>query len=65
MNNIYELIEWLLDQEELTTYKIAKDTGQSTQFIDRYRKGYDKIPNMTGAKLQVLSDYALKIKGGK
>lgn len=46
---------------KLTSYKIAKDTGLSTQLIDNYRTGKSKIENMALGNAELLVDYAKKV----
>ena len=54
-----DIINRLLSSS-LTSYKIAKDTGNSTQFIDNYRTGKSKIENMSLGKAEKLVEYQLK-----
>jgi len=57
-----DIIDRLLSSS-LTSYKIAKDTGNSTQFIDNYRTGKSKVENMALGKAQGLVEYQLKLEG--
>lgn len=50
-----------LFNSKLTSYKIAKDTGLSTQLIDKYRTGKSKIENMALGNAELLVDYAKKV----
>lgn len=54
MNNSADLkkIEYLLTSE-ITSYQISKETGISTQSLDKYRKGL-KISKVTGQSVQTL-----------
>lgn len=52
-------IEELL-KSDLTSYKIAKDTGISVQQVDRYRKSM-KVGNITLANALKLYNYYKKI----
>ncbi len=54
-----EAIEELL-KSDLTSYKIAKDTGISVQQVDRYRKSM-KVGNITLANALKLYNYYKKI----
>lgn len=51
-----------LFNSKLTSYKIAKDTGLSTQLIDNYRTGKSKIENMALGKAELLVKYATSIQ---
>lgn len=42
---------------KLTSYKIAKDCGLSTQLIDSYRTGKSKVENMALGKAEILASY--------
>ena len=57
IDEVIKKIEWLLTESELTTYKIGKDTGLSTQFLDRYKNNPSLIINMTMAKAKILEEY--------
>lgn len=48
-------------QSNLTSYKIAKDTGIPVQQLDRYRKS-TKIENITFGNVEKIYDYYIKIK---
>lgn len=50
-------------KSELTSYKIAKDTGIPVQQIDRYRKTV-KIENITFGNIEKLYNYYIKTKKG-
>ncbi len=50
-------INWLLTISGITTYKISKDTGESTQFLDGYKKNPDKICGMSLGKAENLEEY--------
>lgn len=56
-----EIIAKLLNGK-LTSYKIAKDTGLTTQYIDNYRTGKSKIENMALGKAEILVKYASSVK---
>lgn len=43
---------------KLTSYKIAKDTGLTPQFLDNYRTGKSKVENMALGKAELLVKYA-------
>lgn len=47
-----------LFNSKLTSYKIAKDTGLSTQLIDKYRTGKSKLENMKLGNAETLVKYA-------
>lgn len=47
-----------LFNSKLTSYKIAKDTGLSTQLIDKYRIGGSKLENMKLGTAETLVKYA-------
>ena len=46
----------------LTSYRIAKDTDNSTQFVDNYRSGSSKVENMALGKAEKLVEYQLKLE---
>lgn len=50
-------IKWLLTSSFVTTYQIAKTTGESTQFLDRYKKDPSLIGGMRLEKAEILLDY--------
>lgn len=50
-------IEWLLTSPFVTTYQISKVTGESTQFLDRYKKNPSLIGGMRLDKAEVLLEY--------
>ena len=50
-------IEWLLTSTFTTTYQIAKTTGESTQFLDRYKKDPSLIGGMRLDKAEVILGY--------
>lgn len=54
-------IRWLFEQE-ITSYQIAKDTGNSHQYIDRYRNEPWKIENMSLKKAGPIVEYAIEVK---
>lgn len=47
---------------KLTSYKIAKDTGLTPQFLDNYRNGKSKVENMALGKAELLVKYATSIQ---
>ncbi|EGO5190441.1 XRE family transcriptional regulator [Enterococcus faecalis] len=51
-----EKIEKLLDMD-LTSYRIAKETGISTQYIDKIRRGKTAIENIGLGKAEALVKY--------
>lgn len=61
MNKTYMETIAKLFNSKLTSYKIAKDTGLSTQLIDKYRTGKSKIENMALGNAELLVDYAKKV----
>lgn len=50
-------INWLLTISGITTYAVSKATGQSTQFLDRYKLNPEKISGMSLGKAEILEDY--------
>ena len=50
-------IEWLLTSQFITTYQISKATGESTQFLDRYKKDPSLIGGMRLDKAENLLEY--------
>lgn len=56
-----DIINRLLSSS-LTSYRIAKDTGNSTQFVDNYRTGKSKVENMALGKAEKLVEYQLKLE---
>lgn len=56
-----DIINRLLSSS-LTSYRIAKDTGNSTQFVDNYRSGNSKVKNMALGKAEKLVEYQLKME---
>ncbi len=62
IDEVIEKIAWLLTESDLTTYKIGKETGLSTQFLDRYKKDPSLIVNMTMAKARILEDYVAQFE---
>lgn len=56
-----DIINRLLSSS-LTSYRIAKDTGNSTQFVDNYRSGSSKVENMALGKAEKLVEYQLKLE---
>jgi len=58
-------IKWLFEQD-ITSYRIAQETGNSNQFITGYRNEPWKIENMSLKKAKPIVNYAieLKSKGG-
>jgi len=56
-----DIINRLLSSS-LTSYRIAKDTGNSTQFVDNYRNGGSKVENMALGKAEKLVEYQLKLE---
>lgn len=61
MTKTYTEIITKLLKGKLTSYKIAKDTGLTPQYIDNYRTGKSKIENMALGKAELLVDYAKKV----
>jgi hypothetical protein len=61
MTETYTEIITKLLKGKLTSYKIAKDTGLTPQYIDNYRTGKSKIENMALGKAELLVDYAKKV----
>ncbi|MGH2208022.1 XRE family transcriptional regulator, partial [Enterococcus faecalis] len=53
-------IEKLIDMH-LTSYRIAKETGISTQYIDKIRRGKTAIENIHLGKAQLLVKYFHKL----
>lgn len=53
---VIDIINALFDTD-ITTYQIAKDTNQSTQYIDNYRKDRDRICRMSLEKAKLFIDY--------
>ena len=51
-----EKIEKLIDLD-LTSYRIAKETGISTQYIDKIRSGKTAIENIGLGKAEILVKY--------
>lgn len=62
MTENYTSIITKLLESKITSYKIAKDTGLSTQLIDKYRTGNGKINNMRLDTAETLVNYAKKKK---
>jgi len=56
-----DIINRLLSSS-LTSYRIAKDTGNSTQFVDNYRNGGSKVENMALGKAEKLVEYQIKLE---
>lgn len=50
-------IAWLLTSQFITTYQISKETGESTQFLDRYKKDPSLIGGMRLDKAEILLEY--------
>lgn len=57
MKELSKKINWLLTISGITSYKIAQETEQSPQFLDRYRKNPDKISGMSLGKAEKLEEY--------
>lgn len=55
-------IKWLLTASGITTYKIGKKIGESTQFLDRYKNDPQKIGGMRLEKAEKLLDYIGTLK---
>lgn len=53
---VIDIINALFDSE-ITTYQIAKDTKQSTQYIDNYRKDRGRISRMSLEKARLFIEY--------
>ncbi|EGO9484717.1 XRE family transcriptional regulator, partial [Enterococcus faecalis] len=51
-----EKIEKLIEMD-LTSYRIAKETGISTQYIDKIRRGKTAIENIGLGKAEALVKY--------
>ncbi|MEQ9763273.1 hypothetical protein ABPS01_01105 [Streptococcus sp. ZJ151] len=62
IEELVKKIKWLLLDSGLTTYEIGKATGQTTQFLDRYKNDPDKILGMSMRKAQILEEYIQKIQ---
>ncbi|HBI2078033.1 TPA: XRE family transcriptional regulator [Enterococcus faecalis] len=58
MTENYTSIITKLFESEKTSYRIAKDTGLSTQLIDKYRIGDGKVSNMRLDTAEILVKYA-------
>ncbi|MGQ7357783.1 hypothetical protein ACTGWZ_01460 [Streptococcus suis] len=50
-------IKWLLKSSGISTYRISKETGESTQFLDRYKKEPGLIGGMRLEKAEILLKY--------
>lgn len=62
MEKTYTEIIVKLLKGKLTSYKIAKDTGLTPQFLDNYRTGKSKVENMALGKAELLVKYATSIQ---
>ncbi len=62
--NIKENIRTLLESEEISNYKISKETGIAQTTLSDYATGKSKIDNMKLGHALILNEYYLKIKEG-
>ena len=58
-----EKVKLLMEREDLTNYKIAKETGLSQETIWRIRKGETKIERMNFENVAKLTAYYDKLEG--
>lgn len=58
---VVDIINALFDTD-ITTYQIAKDTKQSTQYIDNYRKDRGRISKMSLEKASLFIEYYESIR---
>lgn len=54
--NYSTIIQQLLNSK-ITSYRIAKDTRMTPQYIDNYRTGKSKVENMALGKAEILVSY--------
>ncbi|MGX7091164.1 helix-turn-helix domain-containing protein [Hutsoniella sourekii] len=57
MKEYIKMIEKLIFDSDITTYRIAKETGIATQVLDRYKNGGSKIENMSLKNASKLVDF--------
>ncbi|HDG9540799.1 TPA: hypothetical protein PBX52_001354 [Staphylococcus aureus] len=58
-DEIYNTIKKLIENKEITSYQINKDTGISYGNINAMRRGERRIENLKNAK--ILYEYAKKV----
>ena len=64
VDKLIKEIEKLLNSE-ISTYKIAKDSGVTYSLLSDYRNGKRKIENMTLQVAKKLIRYSEELKNGK
>jgi len=62
--NIKENIRTLLESEEISNYKISKETGIAQTTLSRFARGESDIGNMSLDNALKLNEYYLKIREG-
>lgn len=61
-NYIYTVIEKLLNNNEISNYKIKKDTGISYGGISELRNGKRKVKNLTLETAEKLYNYQVELE---
>ncbi|PIH08926.1 hypothetical protein CTJ08_13830 [Staphylococcus epidermidis] len=61
-NHIYTVIEKLLNNNEISNYKIKKDTGISYGCISELRNGKRKVKNLTLETAEKLYNYQVELE---
>ena len=61
-NELYETIEKLIKDTDISSYQINKDTGVSYGNINAMRRGERSIENLTLKNAKKLYDYQTQIK---
>jgi len=56
-----ELIKWLLEESEITKYRISKATGIHQTTLTKLENGIALIENLTFKNAAALTEYAEKI----
>ncbi|RZI13366.1 hypothetical protein EIG89_10145 [Staphylococcus aureus] len=60
-DEIYNTIKKLIENKEITSYKIKKNTGISYGNINAMRRGKRRIKNLSLKNAKILYEYAKKV----